>query len=176
MAPLPLRVVATGSRTASQSAVTASDGRAFFESGRTRDGSYCFTFTVDGVNLSGATYDAASNVESSDSVGNGCSGRVFTARGDVPAKPSITAIRPNPFNPRTEIFFYLPNTANVKVEVYDLSGRRVATLARGVHGAGENSVTWTGKDDAGRAVSSGVYLAKMVADGQTQMQRMTLLK
>ncbi len=166
----------SGSASGTQSAITGSDGRAFFESDRTRSGSYCFTLTVDGVSLSGATYDAAGNVETSDSAGNACSSRVQVARDEVPTRAMITGVRPNPFNPRTEIFYFVPATTTVELAVYDVSGRRVATLVRGTRPAGEASVTWNGKDAMGRSVASGVYLAKMVAGGETITQRMTLLK
>ena len=88
----------------------------------------------------------------------------------------ITGVRPNPFNPRTEIFYFVPATTAVELAVYDVSGRRVATLVQGTRPAGEASVTWNGKDAMGRSVASGVYLAKMVAGGETITQRMTLLK
>lgn len=168
----------SGSVSGSQSATTAGDGRASFESDRTRDGSSCFTFTVDGVSLSGATYDPAGNLETSDSAGNACGARLGDVARDgvTPVRAAITAIRPNPFNPMTQIEFSLPRDGSVSLEVYDLSGRHVTTLLDGVRPAGVGSVTWQGTDASGRTVSSGVYLAKMVTEEGTVMQRMTLLK
>jgi len=66
---------------------------------------------------------------------------------------------PNPFNPETTICFYLPqNSDKLDLMIYNLKGQRVGTLIRDTaFPKGESSIVWNGKDDQGRAVSSGVY-------------------
>lgn len=83
---------------------------------------------------------------------------------------------PNPFNPETMISFSLPKGGNVTLEVFDLAGRRVATLANGYIASGTHSVRF---DASG--LSSGVYLM-MMRTGSTesgfdiQVRSMTLVK
>ena len=83
---------------------------------------------------------------------------------------------PNPFNPKTEIRFTLPSAGEVSLDVFDVEGRRVRTLAAGDHAAGEHRVTWNGRDDAGRSMSSGVYFYKLSGATDSQMKKMLLLK
>jgi hypothetical protein len=61
---------------------------------------------------------------------------------------------PNPFNPKTTISFALPTAQPVKLAVYSLDGRRIATLLDEPRGAGTHEVTWMGLDDAGQPVAS----------------------
>jgi len=78
---------------------------------------------------------------------------------------------PNPFNAKTSITYQVPNASDVKLEVYNLVGQRVATLVNGIQTAGHHSVTW----DASGA-SSGIYFYKLSAGDHTSMKRMALLK
>jgi flagellar hook assembly protein FlgD len=64
----------------------------------------------------------------------------------------------------------------VQLDVYDVAGRHVRTLVRRTVTVGEHRVTWNGRDDAGRAVASGVYLVRLRGDDFVQTQRVSLLK
>ncbi len=83
---------------------------------------------------------------------------------------------PNPFNPATTIQFSLPSRTAVKLEVLDILGRHVLTLADRVYEVGDHVVDWNGRDSSGRIVPSGVYLYRMKADGLTISRKMMLLK
>jgi len=83
---------------------------------------------------------------------------------------------PNPFNPETTIAFSLSNVGNVVINVYNVRGQRVRTLLNEQREPGHHSVVWNGTDDNGRAVSSGIYLYRIVAGEYTSMRRMLLLK
>jgi len=72
---------------------------------------------------------------------------------------------PNPFNPRTTLRFDLAASGRARVAIFDLRGRRVALLLDAELGAGEHELVWDGKDDAGRTVASGTYLARLVRPG-----------
>lgn len=87
---------------------------------------------------------------------------------------------PNPFNPKTEIRFEVPGTAGaqvpVRLELFDVSGRRVRTLHVGPLAPGSHRMTWNGVDDRGIAVSSGTYFARLEGAGQSESLKVTLLK
>lgn len=83
---------------------------------------------------------------------------------------------PNPFNPETIIEFTLAAPGPVLLEVYDLRGLRVRTLAAADLPAGVHRIRWDGCDDAGRAVASGVYCYRMSTEGFMSVRKMMLLK
>lgn len=98
--------------------------------------------------------------------------------GDVPL-PKATAlvdITPNPFNPQTKVTYDLAHEGPVRLEVYDVQGHLVRTLVAGSRGVGRHVETWNGVADDGCRVASGVYLARLTADGVTGMLKMMLLK
>jgi|GEM_PF-718964 len=90
---------------------------------------------------------------------------------ELPGKFRLVQNYPNPFNPVTKIGFELPVSAEVRLEVYDVLGRRVAVLASGEYQSGRYEVSF----NAGR-LSSGVYLYRLSADGFTETRRMLLVK
>lgn len=83
---------------------------------------------------------------------------------------------PNPFNPSTTLRLDLPRSGRARVEIFDVSGRRVTTLLDGELSAGRQEITWHGRDDQGRAVASGVYFARLVHEGDQARQRLLLVK
>jgi hypothetical protein len=83
---------------------------------------------------------------------------------------------PNPFNPTTEIHFSIPEAAPVRLEVYNITGQKVATLVDGNLGAGTHTAHWNAADDNNRPVASGIYLYRLQAGGWTDTKKMILLK
>ena len=83
---------------------------------------------------------------------------------------------PNPFNPETVIRYFLPNTSTGSVRIYDLLGRRVKTLFKGKMSAGYHRLTWSGKDDSGRQVATGIFLILLEADDHRRVHKLMLLK
>lgn len=84
---------------------------------------------------------------------------------------------PNPFNPSTEIVFTLPAAAPVTLRIVDATGRCVRTLlAAAPRLAGEQRVSWDGRDDAGRRLPSGAYLYELETGGSRAAGKMLLLK
>ncbi|HXV13878.1 MAG TPA: choice-of-anchor B family protein, partial [Candidatus Krumholzibacteria bacterium] len=83
---------------------------------------------------------------------------------------------PNPFNPSTRIPFELTRGGRVALSIYDVAGRRVRAVLDRVMPAGLHETEWDGRDDGGRAVSSGVYFYRMQAGSRTETRRMVLLK
>ena len=90
---------------------------------------------------------------------------------------ALHAARPSPFNPRTRLDFELPRAGKARLDVFDVTGRLVATLVAGPQPAGPGSVDWDGRDSHGAKVGSGVYLYRLTAEGSRQIARkMVLLK
>jgi hypothetical protein len=83
---------------------------------------------------------------------------------------------PNPFNPETRIEFSLERPGNVKITVFDLAGRKIATLHDRELGVGEHFVNWNGRTDGGVAVASGRYNYVMETASGRVSRSMTLLK
>jgi glycosidase len=78
---------------------------------------------------------------------------------------------PNPFNPSTNISFYLPQSTDVKVSVFDVTGRLVATLSDGLRNAGTHVVSF----DAS-TLSSGIYFYRLEAGEFIETRKMILIK
>ncbi|MFH1277068.1 MAG: M28 family peptidase [Candidatus Eisenbacteria bacterium] len=97
--------------------------------------------------------------------------------GESPAPPlSLPANHPNPFNPVTTIRFDLAREGPVRLAIYDGRGRLIRTLLRGPMTAGTHEEVWNGKDDRGRAVSSGLYFYRLDGAGSSMAGKMTLLR
>ena len=99
------------------------------------------------------------------------------------ASPSQTINRvtlhqnvPNPFNPATTISFSLPKDGLAEISIYDAAGRRVRSLASREFESGIHELRWNGKDDAGRAVASGVYHYRLRTEKGTDSRPMTLVR
>jgi cytochrome c peroxidase len=97
-----------------------------------------------------------------------------TAR--TPLAFSLSQNQPNPFNPTTTIRFALPDTRDVQLHIYDVTGRLVRTLASGPMLAGRHVLSWDGTDENDNRVASGVYLYKLIAGHDTDQKKMIVLK
>ena len=94
----------------------------------------------------------------------------------VPQAFALEQNAPNPFNNNTVIRFALPQPSQVELAIYNLLGQPVAVLVREHSAAGTFSVRWDGRDQAGRAVTSGVYLYQLRAGEYTEVRKLLLLR
>ena len=83
---------------------------------------------------------------------------------------------PNPFNPVTMIRFDLPHSVHVELSVYNVKGELIATLVNQQMTEGRKKVAWSGRDNGGRSVSSGIYFYRLVAGEFVQTRKMVLLR
>jgi len=83
---------------------------------------------------------------------------------------------PNPFNPSTTLRFELPASGPATLRIYDARGRTIQTLFDGVASAGVTTVRWNGRDDAGRAATSGVYFYRLETPTGSQARKLVLLR
>ncbi|MGD1048017.1 MAG: FlgD immunoglobulin-like domain containing protein [Candidatus Krumholzibacteriaceae bacterium] len=131
---------------------------------------YCF---VDSLAEPGASYRYRIEYRSA-----GITRQLFETEAiAIPAMP-VTLFQnyPNPFNPATAIKFYLPKPADVKLDVYDISGRLVETLAHSHMSAGNHEVEWQGTNLNGNKVSSGAYFYRLRAGKHELVRKMILLR
>ncbi|HNW60907.1 MAG TPA: CotH kinase family protein [bacterium] len=83
---------------------------------------------------------------------------------------------PNPFNPRTEIAFSLPAAGHVRVQIMNLAGQKVRTLAEGVFARGWHRLTWDAHDDQGDPLPSGLYYYVMESGDFRAIKKLLYLK
>lgn len=99
-----------------------------------------------------------------------------TAVAELPAAPQVQRNYPNPFNPTTVIPIRLDEAGPVSLNVVDVRGRVLRVLHDGFLDAGSHELRWDGRDAAGNALPSGVYLARAAGATGSTSQRMVLLK
>jgi DNA-binding beta-propeller fold protein YncE len=91
-----------------------------------------------------------------------------------PAAPKafiLSGNYPNPFNPSTVIEYTLRANSRVELTVYNAVGQEVAVLKREMESAGKHAVTWNAK-----GLPSGIYFARLKADGVMEVRKMMLMK
>jgi len=90
---------------------------------------------------------------------------------EIPAKLELDQNYPNPFNPSTQINFGLPESGTVKLQVFDLLGRKVMTLIDGTMQAGRQSITFDASN-----LPSGMYLYRLETSSNVLVRKMMLIK
>ena len=94
----------------------------------------------------------------------------------LPADFTLEQNYPNPFNPSTRITFGLPDAAQIRLEIYDLTGHLVRTLYDGTQAAGVHTLEWNGSNDYGDRVASGVYFYRLTTPELTLTKKMIFTK
>ncbi|MDE2808222.1 MAG: collagenase, partial [Gemmatimonadota bacterium] len=93
-----------------------------------------------------------------------------------PDGPQLAQNAPNPFNSQTVLSYFLYAPGPARLEVFSLTGQRVAVLHQGPQQAGYHRLHWNGRDDAGRPVASGMYLYRLVTDEGILTRKLMLLR
>jgi hypothetical protein len=96
--------------------------------------------------------------------------------GSLPKEFTLHSNYPNPFNPSTVISYDLSRETAVKLNVYDMKGRRINALVNQVQNAGRHHVRWNAKDARGNGISAGVYLYRLEAGGKVFTEKMIFMK
>ena len=102
-------------------------------------------------------------------------GAIPTGREEAPLPEAafrLDANYPNPFGGSTMIAYTLRQNAHVRLAIYDLLGRHVATLVEARQGAGAYQLAWDGATEAGEAVRPGLYFYRLTADDHVQTRPM----
>lgn len=90
---------------------------------------------------------------------------------DIPRKVQLQPNYPNPFNPTTRITYELPRASEVQLTVYNIAGRKVATLVDGRRRAGTHAVTFDGQN-----LASGLYIYRLQTGNYSLSRKMLLVK
>jgi flagellar hook assembly protein FlgD len=90
----------------------------------------------------------------------------------VALRVMLHAATPSPFQTRTSFAYELAQRGPVTLSLYDVGGRRVRTLLDGtVQDAGHHRFEWDGRDDTGTATAAGLYFARLVGSGASDVRR-----
>ncbi|MDZ7339943.1 MAG: Ig-like domain-containing protein [candidate division KSB1 bacterium] len=96
---------------------------------------------------------------------------------ELPQQYVLQQNHPNPFNAQTIIEYQISSGPQpVRLEIFDILGKRVRTLVNESQNGGFYQVRWDGKDDHGRDVASGIYLYKLIAGTFNESKRLLLLR
>ncbi|MCD4819798.1 MAG: T9SS type A sorting domain-containing protein [Candidatus Cloacimonetes bacterium] len=82
---------------------------------------------------------------------------------------------PNPFNPQTSIIFTILKESRIELTIYNTKGQRIKSLLKDNFAKGKYSIIWTGDDELGNSVSSGIYFYKLNVDSKNEIIRKCLL-
>ncbi|PKN79354.1 MAG: ribonuclease [Candidatus Cloacimonetes bacterium HGW-Cloacimonetes-1] len=94
----------------------------------------------------------------------------------LPLQTGISAIYPNPFNPRTYISYDLASLADVNIKIYNLRGQVVRSLISRQQAPGRYRIEWNGTSDAGAACGNGIYYISMRANREVYLRKVVLQK
>src|SRR5437762_37650 len=130
--------------------------------------------SIIGQSFVGASFNANTTVESgflADTLFRITIVSVVPERGGFPKAYSLSQNYPNPFNPVTVIRFQIAHSGSVKLQVFDVLGRVVATLVDDLKGPGSYAASW----DAGN-VASGMYVYRLAAGNFVQVRKLMVMK
>ena len=96
---------------------------------------------------------------------------VAVGEGPDLARVALAPAQPNPFRADTRFTFSINQRGPVRLDVLDVSGRRVRALVNEVRDAGRYTERWSGRDDAGRVANAGVYFVRLEAGATVTMRR-----
>ena len=95
---------------------------------------------------------------------------------NIPKEIDIGHAHPNPFNNSISISFEMPNSENVNLSIFDMSGRNVRKMNLGVLSNGVHKVLWDGKNNLGNELSSGIYMTILEVGEKISIQKISLIK
>jgi hypothetical protein len=146
----------------------------FDDTGATTDSTYeaTLTFTSEDEALPGATARPDLVLHLTARVSGGTTA---VLPGSQPSTLAFLPPRPNPVAGRAQFAFDLPQPATVSLEIYDLGGRRLASVVDGMLPAGRHVMNWTPVGEAGGRIAAGLYFARFQTPGLIRTHRLTIL-
>jgi hypothetical protein len=150
---------------------------AFDDTGATQDSAYhaTLTFTSADESLPGAT--SQPNLVATLRARRTSGVVAVAGRDSVPGETRLYAPFPNPFSRTSTLRFDLARASRVRLEVFDLHGRRVATVADRAFDPGRHSLDWNARDGSGGALGAGLYFIRLSGSGlETRSARLAIVR
>ena len=156
------------------------------QNSRNPEGSWVFDWIAPSSDIGEIIFSASGLATGGSSSTSGDD--VYTAELSIPSQPlsihtnlesTIFMLHnnyPNPFNPFTTIVYELKEQSFVELNIYDLSGNSIIRLVNEIQYPGYKSLQWSGNNNMGMSVPSGVYIYSISSKGKTQNKKMTLIK
>jgi len=94
----------------------------------------------------------------------------------IPSKIILKKPYPNPFNPNTNFIIDVLNTSLVKIDIYNLIGKKVRSINKGVLYPGKHKLVWNAENDFGKTVESGIYLYELFIDNTLETGKLLYIK
>jgi hypothetical protein len=95
---------------------------------------------------------------------------------DLPNNFALHNNYPNPFNPVTNITYDIPEVTQVTIDIYNISGQKISTLAQGQHEPGRYRIQWNATNNYGKPLSSGMYIYRIRAGNFASVKKLILMK
>jgi len=121
----------------------------------------------EGERLAIQTQDAAFSVSSTDKK---------TSESAIIETFRLHQNYPNPFNPSTTIAYDLPRQSHVRLQIFNIEGKLIRTLASGIQPSGFHSAVWDGTDDTNNKVSNGMYFCRLISDERSLQMKIIYIK
>ncbi|RLD42432.1 MAG: hypothetical protein DRI88_11685 [Bacteroidetes bacterium] len=100
---------------------------------------------------------------------------VYSENDLIPSVTKLIGNYPNPFNPETTIEFSIQNDSKIELTIFNIKGQNIKTLVHNVLSKGYHSLTWSGVDEFGKPVSSGIYYYQLKVNGTNEAVKKCLL-
>jgi len=123
------------------------------------------TKSIFGVNSWNSDAIEISNATSIDKLDTG-----------IPQNFQLEQNYPNPFNPNTNLVYSVPVRSQVSLAVYDLKGKKIKQVFKGIQNPGKYKTMWDGTDETGNSITSGVYFAVLKSDLNIDVRKMIFIK
>jgi len=94
----------------------------------------------------------------------------------IPSKFNMSQNYPNPFNPSTQFSYTLPESGNIELAIFDITGKMVYKFHDGFQRAGNHNILWTGVNQNQKTVPSGVYLCQLKMESNMITKKMVVSK
>ena len=140
------------------------------------DGVTSVSFSPDGTTLASGAYDGTIllwDVAEWTNAGKAVAANTLIG---LPDELQLQQNAPNPFNSQTVLSYFLPKSGPVRLELFSVTGQRVAILHQGPQQAGYHRLRWEAQDDEGRPLASGIYLYRLETTTGILTRKFTLLR
>ena len=95
---------------------------------------------------------------------------------DIPSEISIKKPYPNPFNPKTAFVVNLTNKSSIRLDIYNILGKKVKSINKNVFPQGKHTITWNATNAIGGQVESGVYLYELLVNNRLETGKLLYIK